>query len=93
MFHPKNPEAPVTSNFFIEIIAFYFSPERDGKDLAQRSRNQFSSVKAGDCFGKDPRNDTGYAFNDIWYVVIASEAKQSSSHKQAVPPDKGQIEL
>ncbi|OOP56438.1 MAG: hypothetical protein AYP45_09145 [Candidatus Brocadia carolinensis] len=57
--------------------------------IAQHSRTQFSVVKAGDCFGKDPRNDTGYAFDDIWCVVIASEAKQSFSHEQSVPPDKG----
>ncbi|OOP55467.1 MAG: hypothetical protein AYP45_14565 [Candidatus Brocadia carolinensis] len=49
------------------------------KNLAQRSLNQFSVVKAGDCFGKDPRNDNGYAFEDILYVVIASKAKQSFS--------------
>ncbi|UJS20794.1 MAG: hypothetical protein L3J18_00230 [Candidatus Brocadia sp.] len=27
------------------------------------------------------RNDTGYAFDEIRYVVIASEAKQSLSYK------------
>ncbi|OOP55072.1 MAG: hypothetical protein AYP45_16885 [Candidatus Brocadia carolinensis] len=51
--------------------------------------HQFSVVKAGDCFGKTPRNDTGYAFADVLYVVIAStfallrvnSAKQSFSHK------------
>ncbi|OOP56767.1 MAG: hypothetical protein AYP45_07045 [Candidatus Brocadia carolinensis] len=57
--------------------------------LTQRSRNQFSVVKAGDCFGKDPRNDTGKALDNKLCVVIASEAKQSLSHKQSIPPDKG----
>ncbi len=57
--------------------------------LAQRSRNQFSVVESGDCFGKDPRNDTGYALDGILYVVIASKAKQSFSHKLTVSPDKG----
>ncbi|MCC6324601.1 MAG: hypothetical protein IT420_02970 [Candidatus Brocadia sp.] len=49
--------------------------------IAQHSRNQVLVVKAGDCFGRDPRNDTGYVFDDIRYIVIASEAKQSFSYK------------
>ncbi|KKO20696.1 MAG: hypothetical protein BROFUL_00584 [Candidatus Brocadia fulgida] len=73
--------------------------------IAQHSRNQIPVVKAGDCFGQDPRtdadsvlddmralfsrrlsdwstrNDAGYAFDEIRYVVIASEAKQSLSYK------------
>ncbi|UJS19868.1 MAG: hypothetical protein L3J18_13310 [Candidatus Brocadia sp.] len=57
--------------------------------IAQQGRNQFTVVKAGDCFGQDPRNDTGYAFDDIRYVVIASKAKQSFPRKQTVPSDKG----
>ena len=50
----------------------------------------------GDCFGKDPRNDTGRGLSDnaiafamtrtmrfdgTLQAVIASEAKQSFSHK------------
>ncbi|MCC6326498.1 MAG: hypothetical protein IT420_12775 [Candidatus Brocadia sp.] len=42
--------------------------------ITRRHLNQFPVVKAGDCFGQDPRNDTGYVFDDIRYVVIASEA-------------------
>ncbi|OOP56296.1 MAG: hypothetical protein AYP45_09540 [Candidatus Brocadia carolinensis] len=61
-----------------------------------KAATNFPVVKAGDCFGRDPRNDTGYAFDDIWYVVIMStfallrvnSAKQSFSRKQSVPPDK-----
>ncbi|OOP55898.1 MAG: hypothetical protein AYP45_12070 [Candidatus Brocadia carolinensis] len=57
----------------------------------------FSVVKAGDCFGKDPCTDTGYAFDDIVCVVIVStfallrinSAKQSFPHKQSVPSDNG----
>ncbi|OOP57725.1 MAG: hypothetical protein AYP45_01745 [Candidatus Brocadia carolinensis] len=63
--------------------------------LTQRSSSQCSVMKAGDCFGKDPRNDTDGAFDDIWYVVIAgtfallrvNSAKQSFSHKQFMPSD------
>ncbi|OOP56450.1 MAG: hypothetical protein AYP45_09010 [Candidatus Brocadia carolinensis] len=60
-----------------------------GNTIALKSRTQFSDVKAGDCFGKDPRNDTDLAFDDIWCIVIANEAKQSFSQKQSVPPDEG----
>ncbi|MCE7912203.1 MAG: hypothetical protein DYG84_10785 [Candidatus Brocadia sp. AMX3] len=59
------------------------------KFIARHRRKQFPVVKAGDCFGQDPRNDTGYVFDDIRYVVIASETKQSFSHKQTAPSDKG----
>ncbi|OOP57717.1 MAG: hypothetical protein AYP45_01695 [Candidatus Brocadia carolinensis] len=44
--------------------------------IAQHSRNQFSVVKAGDCFGKDPRNDIGYAFDDIG--ALSLRAKRSN---------------
>ncbi|OOP55341.1 MAG: hypothetical protein AYP45_14900 [Candidatus Brocadia carolinensis] len=56
------------------------------KFLAQQSRTQFSVVKAGDCFGKDPRNDTGYAL--MTYGALSLQVKQSFSHKQSVPHDK-----
>jgi len=66
-------------------VEFFFVPDI----IAQQCRNQRSIVKVGDCFGKDPRNDTGYDFDDTLCVVIASKAKQSFSYKQSVPPDKG----
>ncbi|MDG5996936.1 MAG: hypothetical protein E3K33_08245 [Candidatus Brocadia sp.] len=43
--------------------------------IARHSRNHFPLVKAGDCFGQDPRNDTGYVFDDMRYVVIASDSE------------------
>ena len=54
-------------------------------------------VLKGDCFGKNPRNDTDHAFDGTLHVVIAStfdllsvnSAKQSFTHKKTVPPEKG----
>ncbi|OOP56967.1 MAG: hypothetical protein AYP45_05980 [Candidatus Brocadia carolinensis] len=45
--------------------------------IAQQSRTQFSVVKAGDCFGKDPRNDIGYAFDDIGALSLRAHSRCS----------------
>ena len=71
--------------------------ERKGRGeeifLAQHSRNQFSFMKAGRLLRKRPLAMTRtmcFVIRPLCpYSVIASEAKQSFSHKQTIPPDKG----
>ena len=67
------------------------------KSLAQHSRNQISFMKAGRLLRKRPLAMTRTMRFVIAkrnrplrpYSVIASEAKQSFSHKQTIPLDKG----
>ncbi|MBV6517452.1 MAG: hypothetical protein HCAMLNBO_00001 [Candidatus Brocadia fulgida] len=51
--------------------------------IAQQGRNQFSVVKAGRLLRKRPLAMTATMhFDDTLHVVIASEAKQSFTHKK-----------
>jgi len=53
--------------------------------MARYRRNQFSVVKAGDCFGQDPRNDTGYVVDAILFLHYTAISTFTHAMTLAMP--------